>query len=535
MIYRSPHACIFALQLVREQYGELSERVCGCLIKRGAQTLMELARGVGLPGSQLREALLLLIQHNCVNAYLQVNEATLRSAESSQCVYEAAPAAILQSLRKPRFLVYIRDQGGELAEMIIESLLEHGRLRMEQLVAQAAAKQAQGSAEEVRSEVTGKMMSLVQSRFVERAPPASLPLPLKAPITAKTKSKTAQAEQDNVAAQRLAPHAKYDKDRFRLPIDMFEYQDTGTVQEPSAGRKRTFSEAENEEDNSVATILWRVNTDEFNRRFRHARCVELVKEKMDAQSAVVVECMLAVGRLSETSVDQAQSRTMTVTEVSSQMEKRQRESPDPEVATINAPSLLRDMCQDPLEFVMFVGDTAYGANYCVNMERMLDVIKLKETECVIRERFGVVALRIFRLLFQRHQLEQKQIADMVMSPIKDTRELLYKLLQAGYVSMQEIAKTQDHAPTRTFYLWRVDYDQSTTRLAAELYKAAANIRTRNAAELIKEKDVLEMLDNNPEGLTQKHRSRLERIKQLTEVMDASLLRLDELIAVFNDY
>jgi hypothetical protein len=44
-----------------------------------------------------------------------------------------------------------------------------------------------------------------------------------------------------------------------------------------------------------------------------------------------------------------------------------------------------------------------------------------------------------------------------------------------------------------------------------------------------------MLDNNPEGLTQKHRSRLERIKQLTEVMDASLLRLDELIAVFNDY
>jgi len=336
-----------------------------------------------------------------------------------------------------------------------------------------------------------------------------------------------------VVAQRLAPHAKYEKDRFRLPLDMFEFQDSGrTAQE--LGQKRTLEEADgSEEVDSVATVLWRVNAEEFNRRFRHKLCVELVREKMDVASAAVVEAMLAVGRVSETCLAQAQTRAMTTTEVRAYMEKRQQDEPD--LAGINAADTLREICQDPLEFVMFVGDTAYGANYCVNMERMLDVIKLKEAECVIRERFGVVALRIYRLLFQRHQLEQKQIADMVMSPIKDTRELLYKLLQAGYVSMQEVAKTLDHAPTRTFYLWRVDYDQSTTYLAGELYKAAANVRTRNAAELEKEKEVLEMLDNNPEALSASHRARLERIKQLTELMDTSLLRLDDLIAVFNDY
>lgn len=67
------------------------------------------------------------------SAYLQVSEATLRAAESSVYVYEAATGAILQSLRKPKFLVYIRDNSGELAELVLESLLEHGRMRVEQV------------------------------------------------------------------------------------------------------------------------------------------------------------------------------------------------------------------------------------------------------------------------------------------------------------------------------------------------------------------------------------------------------------------
>ena len=43
-----------------------------------------------------------------------------------------------------------------------------------------------------------------------------------------------------------------------------------------------------------------------------------------------------------------------------------------------------------------------------------------------------------------------------MIPVKDTRQLLYKLLKAKYVQIQELARTMDHAPSRTFYLWRVD-------------------------------------------------------------------------------
>lgn len=48
-------------------------------------------------------------------------------------------------------------------------------------------------------------------------------------------------------------------------------------------------------------------------------------------------------------------------------------------------------------------------------------------------------MRIFRLLLAKKQLEQKQVADFAMLPQKDARELLYRMLQAGYVSLQVCA------------------------------------------------------------------------------------------------
>jgi hypothetical protein len=46
-------------------------------------------------------------------------------------------------------------------------------------------------------------------------------------------------------------------------------------------------------------------------------------------------------------------------------------------------------------------------------------------------RYGTQGLRIFRLLLIKGQLEQKQIADLSMLPVKDTRELLYNMMQVG--------------------------------------------------------------------------------------------------------
>jgi hypothetical protein len=48
-----------------------------------------------------------------------------------------------------------------------------------------------------------------------------------------------------------------------------------------------------------------------------------------------------------------------------------------------------------------------------------------------------------------------QIADMALIPVTETRERLYKMLSCEFVHLQEVPRTADHAPSRTFYLWSV--------------------------------------------------------------------------------
>lgn len=73
--------------------------------------------------------------------------------------------------------------------------------------------------------------------------------------------------------------------------------------------------------------------------------------------------------------------------------------------------------------------------------------------------------------------------------LQDAKELLYRLFRAGFVGMQEIPRTADHAPSRTLYTWRVDAAAAAEKLAADLYKAALNVRLRLEHEITQQSDV----------------------------------------------
>jgi len=205
--------------------------------------------------------------------------------------------------------------------------------------------------------------------------------------------------------------------------------------------------------------------------------------------------------------------------------------------------VLTSLEEDTSELISSVGDNQTCTTYCVNMRRIVDLIRMKEVEAIVRERFGGPACRIFRLLLLKRQLEQKQIAEMAMIPIKDTRELLYKLLKAEYVQVQEIARTSDHAPSRTFYLWRIDLMRVIEQIGHELYKATFSVRGRLMHELCQEREVIALLERAQHGkggvtptsiaLTQYQRENLERVRIVASRLEISLMKLDELILIFN--
>jgi DNA-directed RNA polymerase III subunit RPC3 len=59
-----------------------------------------------------------------------------------------------------------------------------------------------------------------------------------------------------------------------------------------------------------------------------------------------------------------------------------------------------------------------------------------------------------------------------MIPSKDCKELLYNMLNDNVLTMTELSKTSDHAPSRTFYLFTIDFYHVVKKLQGYCYKVS---------------------------------------------------------------
>ncbi|DBA69084.1 hypothetical protein WJX79_001083 [Trebouxia sp. C0005] len=559
-INKDPFACKLACHLVQAQFGDICETTCCCLLDRGMLSAFDLVRSTGFKPSQLHSALLVLIQHNFVNCYLQIEETNPRRPPISQTLYEADLPAILQNLRKPSLLVHIRDESagpavageeadqslsaGEVNEALMKMLLEQGRLNLDQVIA-AAAQNLEQPVEEARELLQRHFLGLVQKRYIERAPGCHEPPPVpfqhrKGNRKSAPKPGTAEEARHQAQQAKALARAEYEKERFKLPSSLMQAaRDDGAGPEPPKKKHRmggsTATGPVKEEDDKEKVVLWRVNRDEFNKRLRHAACIDMVQQKNGPDAAAILRAMLHATQSYETESKAPQSKSVSQDEVISFV--RELEAIDPDYHPPDAVAdVLRELSDDALQPVSYTGEGPGGSTYCVNMAAIIRHKRLLETDAVIRQRFGVHGLRLFRLLYLHRQLEQKQIAEQAMLPPKDAKELLYRLYRAGFVSLQDVPRTTDHAPSRTLYTWRVEIDAAADKLASELYKAALNVCLRLDFEYQRQKDILELVNKGMAQAVQRtHGKQLQKFQQTLIHLDSALLRLDSQIAVFNDF
>jgi DNA-directed RNA polymerase III subunit RPC3 len=118
-----------------------------------------------------------------------------------------------------------------------------------------------------------------------------------------------------------------------------------------------------------------------------------------------------------------------------------------------------------------------GSKVQVEFEIVCRRLRRLVLEAVTRERHGDDGVRILRLLLNTGKMDEKQvsihfifvffsqtISDLLptqqiskvamMSP-KDVRPLLSAMSAESLISIQEVPKSADRNPTRTFYLWSV--------------------------------------------------------------------------------
>ena len=458
----------------------------------------------GLKPSRIAQVLVVLISQNCVVPV----QCELPQHDASHVVsYKIDVDQILHRLRYPRFLLHTKECMGPVHESLLEGLLERGRARASELFESSQISQTATArkTKPKRNALEDAFEDLVDGRFIERVPFGW-----------------------DVGDDFLLQENGEDQD--------LEFH--GNERRTAGHSNQNKTSSSNPRDNLFGDEhLWRVNSDEFNRRFRHVACAALVREKIDDAAGHLLLVMLELTRAHEQSVNEERSTPVGEREIVIHVGRNPgvfKFTPE----LIN--TTLEKMVTDTSELISRIDDHAGGGNgtqYCVNMRRIIDLIRMKEIEAVVRERFGGPACRVFRLLIMKRNLEQKQIAEMAMIPVKDTRELLYKLLKAEYVMIQEVARTSDHAPSRTFYLWRVDLLRVVEQVGRELYRATSNLRARLIHELVAERETLSVLADKTKdvtnlNLTETQKQNLRRVKRSATALESSLLRLDELVCFF---
>ena len=165
-------------------------------------------------------------------------------------------------------------------------------------------------------------------------------------------------------------------------------------------------------------ILWRANYEEFHRRFRHKACASLVLAKVDSEASCVLSAMLILSRPHESKLREERSPPLPEAEIVAAVAEA---NDSLRLPSERVPAVLLRLAADTSELITCAGEGHGGPAYCVNMKRIIDLIRMKEVEAVVKERWGGQACRIFRLLLVKRQLEQKQIAEMAMLPMKVCR------------------------------------------------------------------------------------------------------------------
>nr|XP_060478211.1 DNA-directed RNA polymerase III subunit RPC3 isoform X1 [Panthera onca] len=515
--------------LLQEHFGEIVEKIGVHLIRTGSQPLRVIAHDTGTSLDQVKKALCVLIQHNLV--IYQVHKRGVVE-------YEAQCSRVLRMLRYPRYIYTAKTLYSDTGELIVEELLLNGKMTMSAVVKKVADRLTETMEDGKTmdySEVSNTFVRLADTHFVQRCPWVPVTEnsdpgpPPPAPILIIS-------EKDMYLVPKLSLIGKGKRRRS---------SDEDAAGEPKA--KRPKHGTDNKEPIPDDGIYWQANLDRFHQHFRDQAIVSAVANRMDQTSSEIVRTMLRMSEITTPS-------TAPFTQPLSSNEIFRSLPVGYNISKQVLDQYLTLLADDPLEFVGKSGDSG-GGMYVINLHKALGSLATATLESVVQERFGSRCARIFRLVLQKKHLEQKQVEDFAMIPAKEAKDMLYKMLSENFISLQEIPKTPDHAPSRTFYLYTVNILSAARMLLHRCYKSIANLIERRQFETKENKRLLEksqrveaiiasmqatgaedaQLQEIEEMITAPERQQLETLKHNVNKLDASEIQVDETIFLLESY
>jgi RNA polymerase III subunit RPC82/TFIIE alpha subunit len=114
----------------------------------------------------------------------------------------------------------------------------------------------------------------------------------------------------------------------------------------------------------------------------------------------------------------------------------------------------------------------------------------------IRNRFGLTALRIIRILADKGKVDEKWLQEIGLLSAKDLRQSLANLHSNGFIELQEIPREPQRQPNRTIFLWFFDLERAQKVLLDNIYKSMARLLQRIKLERRRLRSTLDKVERS---------------------------------------
>ncbi|KAI9209760.1 RNA polymerase III subunit RPC82 helix-turn-helix domain-containing protein [Polychytrium aggregatum] len=513
------------LTIIREHFGPVVEKVAAALLTRGRLTLANLVQISKQSAKNVRESLFILIQHNIVMFTEQAEGLRI------MVFYSIDELQIMFRDRYSLYVSKIAEEYGHQGRDLALCIIKQGKSNYPTILKDLDARD-----EATQNEIRYVLTRLIADRF------------LVAVEVSDAKSiidKNIEREKAAIAEMGGAPLTSSELKKLRKKLFETPSYDA-TVSTGSKRKVLDFDEVSRKkvamEDSKIEYSddqFWKINVEYCNIHCRTDIIAKLATMRISSGAGHLIRVILRklqdkmkTCRGEKTSEDISQLWISQALRDDSML-KIEGEDSDNRLA-----SYLDVLAEDPAGFLTKI-DERGGGTYVVALERLKGYLQTLAIESMIYERYGSVFCRIWRLLKIEGYLDEKQVSRLAMIPIKTARECLNELMAGGFVFIQDVPKTTDHAPSRTFYLFGVSVDQCVERMLQQSYRMLNNVKLRRKKELEDRQVLLEKIERtdvaqNLDLLSDSDKAQWGLLKKTVGLLKATELRLDELIMTLRD-
>ncbi|TPX30288.1 hypothetical protein SeMB42_g07936 [Synchytrium endobioticum] len=546
--------------IIEEQLGEIERIVVSELLNKGRLSLPQLTRFTNLRQSQVKAALIALMDLDLCT-YKEQQEGPRGSAY----YYSVNPDKIVYRMRYPFYLVYVADKYGPIGQDIFLQIILYGRRTFNSIC------DAIQSIHPDQDQVLAVFKAMTDAKEVQPTDPDDVKTNLDKRIEAE---KVWKATTDSTMTARV-------REKMRKALD--EEERKAAVDKTWEGLKRkhtTLDEDAWRQTKKTKTVNdlyvddslhWKINYDQFHVHLRNAAICDLAKRKIHPAASFVMKYVLdcCEGSMKSCKDDEksvpirqweirnhmntASGLCITMynpnfTSNGQQRSSRRYDSDDsddgpssnnkhdPYIKSANPETEFIDLLAKYNEHFQLLKKTdgTGQTEFIVPLKDLSTFMKLEIIRKTIREGFGEVGLRVWNALYMESKLDEKTISTLTMTQAKQVRRVLYMMLEQGFVHLQDVPKRLDHTSQNTFFLYYVSLDLVITNTIEKIYKSIANLKLRRYLESQRFTTTMERAELGEE-LSDDELKQLDVVKRMTENFKIAELRLDCELMVLKDF